>query len=158
MRIVAVVTLVAIFCVVTVQSSLCYLRFNVLAVALCDVVEQCPQPDPPSCFDCGYVFPPAEISGCCPVDSEFEPRQPVVIICGVCISSEPAYTDRCDINRTTPRLWSTLLERRLTSPDESNESECSTPPLRETPTTEIPSYNGRPQGIHPTIATTVLRT
>ena len=157
MRIVAAVTLVAIFCVVTVRSSLCYLRFNLYAVSQCEVVERCPQPDLSSCSGCGYRFPPAEISGCCPVDSEFEPRQPVRIICGVCILSEPAFADRCDLNRTSPKLLSTLLERRLTSPEEANENESSTPALKKKLRTDIPSIKGRPWGIHPTIAITVLQ-
>ena len=157
MRIVAAVTLIAIFCVVTVRSSLCYLRFSTCDVSQCETVEPCAEPDL-SCGGCGYSFPQEEISGCCPIDQEFSPETPVVIICSVCILSEAAFTNRCDLDQTSPRLLSTLLERRLTSPEDSGESLGSAPTLRKIPRTDIPSIDGRPRGVHPTIATTVLRT
>ncbi|MDH3891918.1 MAG: hypothetical protein OEV49_12615 [candidate division Zixibacteria bacterium] len=157
MRYVAAVLFVVFFCITTVRGSLCYLRFSLFTVSQCEPVSPCSQPDLSSCYGCGYEFPPEKMSGCCPVDPAVEAQEPVVIICTVCILSEDAYTDRCDLNQPSPRLLSTLFERRLATPEESSDAEHSWPSLKKKPSRDIPSPDGRPWGVHLTIATTVVR-
>jgi hypothetical protein len=149
---VASVTAVLFFSFAALRSGICYLCY-VDCYRGCAADQAAAETELPSCGSCGSELPPDEMRAtqCGSVDAESLP------ICSLCIVSEPTFTERCENGCIPSRLLPVLEDRRLTGPDKPDGEVAVLPTASSEPKTHRLSLDGRPCGVHRTIATTVLR-
>ncbi|MCP4568449.1 MAG: hypothetical protein GY841_12805 [FCB group bacterium] len=163
-RVSAIITSICFFAVTVLQYSLCSLCL-LFVCPKAEAAETCPEPPPPCRACCpsqetcqpNPCEQPANKPSVCDISPCFLPDQPPAPVCVIKFASLAEISTDCACKIKPPHLDDILTERRILEikPLSANTSVLNTPEIKSSG--NFINVQSRTQGIHATIASTVLR-